>query len=221
MAYVSSVNADEYKRLAELSRRTLDGMLADKRPLTEPQLVMLAQLDPGEVSRFACKYLLTVDDAKLSQSGLRRVGGRPSRFGMICARLAADGTKDAMPGLTEAIAKNRILPPTLLAPFRLDLLAAISIAARDPWPGADVWLAERIGDTKSLMEGRPSGPEIGATAAALLTCREQKPANFGLQPCPDSLMHELHVEGYRFDSEESRKKVQDWWKQNSGRKKTP
>jgi hypothetical protein len=222
MAYVSSVNSDEYKRLAELSRRTLDGMLADKRPLTEPQLVMLAQLDPGEVSRFACKYLLTVDDAKLSQSGLRRVGGRPSRFGMICARLAADGTKDAMPGLTEAIAKNRILPPTLLAPFRLDLLAAISIAARDPWPGADVWLAERIGDTKPLMEGRPSGPEVGATAAAvLLISREQKPANFGLQPCPDALMHELHVEGYRFDSEESRKKVQEWWKQNSGRKKTP
>jgi hypothetical protein len=219
MAYVSCINADEFKRLAELSRRTLDGLLAEKRPLTEPQLVMLAQLDPGEVSRFACKYLATVDDAKLSQSGTRHIGGRPSRFGMVCARLAAEGTKDAMPGLTDAIAKNRILPPTLLAPYRLDLLAAISIAARDPWAGADAWLAERLGDTKSLMEGRPSGPEIGATAAAVLLSRhEQKPANFGLQPSPDSLLRELHVEGYRFDNNESRKKLQEWWKQKASGK---
>ena len=220
MAYVSVTNADESKRLAALSRRTLDGLLADKRPLSEPQLLMIAQLDPAEVSRFACKYFLLVDDSKLSQSGPRRTGGRPSRFGMICARLASDGTKDAMPGLAEAIAKGRFVPPTLLAPFRLDLLAALSIAARDPWTDADVWLANRIGESELLMQGRPSGAEVGATAAAvLLNRRGQRPASFGLQPAPEPLMNnEFHVEGYRFDNDEARKKVQAWWKQQSSRR---
>jgi hypothetical protein len=217
MAYVSCANVDEVKRLAELSRRTLDGLLAAKRPLSEPQLLTLAQLDPAEVSRFAGRYFFVVDDGKLGQSGPRRIGGRPSRFGMICARLAVDGSKEAMPGLVEAIAKKRFLPPTLLAPFRLDLLAALSIAARDPWTGVDAWLAESVDMRGPLMEGRPSGAEIGATAAALLlTQHEQKPVSFGLQPAPDSLMHDtLHVEGYRFESDEARKKVQDWWKQQS------
>jgi hypothetical protein len=220
MAYVSCANADEYKRLAALSRRTFDGLLADKRPLTEPQLLMIAQLDPAELSRFAGKYFLLVADSKLGQSGPRRVGGRPSRFGMICARLAADGTKDAMPGLAEAIAKSRFLPPTLLAPFRLDLLAALSIAARDPWTDANAWLADRFGESELLLEGRPSGPEVGATAAAVLLKRYgQTPAKFGLQPAFDPLMNnELHVEGYRFGSDEARKKVQEWWKREKSRK---
>jgi hypothetical protein len=219
MAYMSAANADEPKRLAALSRRTLDDLLADKRLLNESQLVMLAQLDPDEVSRFAGKYFTSFDDRRLSQSGPRRIGGRPSQFGMICARLAIDGGKQATPGLTEAIAKNRFVPPTLLAPYRLDLLAALSIAARDPWAGADAWLAERLGETELLMVGRASGPEIGATAAALLLKRHgQTPTSFGLQPTSEGLMHDLHVEGCRFSSEQMRKKVIDWWKQQSTRK---
>ena len=159
MAYVSCGNADEQKRLAAISRRTLDHVLADKRPLSEPELLMLEQLDPAKVSRFAGRYFLLVDDGGMSQSGVRRLGGRPSRFGMICARLAIDGGKDAMPGLGEAIAKNRFLPPTLLAPYRLECLAALSIAARDPWPGVDGWLADRVAQSELLIEGHASGPD--------------------------------------------------------------
>jgi hypothetical protein len=219
MAYVSYANADESKRLAALSRRTLDGLLTDKRPLSEMQLLMLAQLDPIEVSRFANKYFLAAQDRRLSQSGSRRIGGRPSQFGMIAARLAIDGGKEATPGLIEAIAKNRFLPPTLLASYRLDLLAALSIAARDPWAGADDWLADRLNESEPLMLGRSTAPEIGATAAAvLLNRRGQTPESFGLQPAPDALMSDLHVAGYRFAGEEARKKVIEWWSQQLSRK---
>ncbi len=243
MAYVSCGNADEQKRLAAISRRTLDHVLADKRSLSEPELLMLAQLDPTEVSRFAGRYFLLVDDGQTPRSGVRRIGGRPSRFGMICAQLALDGSKDAMPGLAEAIAKNRFLPPTLLAPYRLEWLAVLSIAARDPWPGVDRWLADRIGQSGSLVEGPsskaevdaagshflgqtklmrglPSAAEVGATAAALLLKRHgQQPAKFGLLQAPEPLMRTLHVDGYRFGSADASAKVQQWWRQEKSRKK--
>ena len=73
-----------------------------------------------------------------------------------------------MPGLAEAIAKNRFLPPTLLAPYRLEWLAALSIAARDPWPGVDAWLADHVAqlgfaDGRSVVRGR----NLARTAAAI------------------------------------------------------
>ena len=244
MAYVSCSNADEQKRLAAISRRTLDHVLADKRSLSEPELLTLEQLDPAELSRFAGRYFLLVDDRGMSQTGVRRLGGRPSRFGMICVRLAVDGSKDAMPALAEAIAKNRFLPPMLLAPYRLDLLAALSIAARDPWPEVDAWLADRVVQTESLverpssrvnfrifdgsllrvhgelMEGLPSAADLGATAAALLLKRHgQQPAGYGLLPANDAVMEQLHVSGYRFGNKDGRAKIEQWWRQEKGRKK--
>jgi hypothetical protein len=219
MAYVSCGNADEKKRLAALSRRTLDRMLADKRLLSEPELVMLEQLDPAEVSRFAGRYFLLVDDKRMSQTGAHRLGGRPSRFGMICARLAIDGGKEAMPGLAEAIAKNRFLPPTLQTPYRLEWLAALSIAARDPWPGVDVWLADRVDQSGSLVEGQSEAAELGATAAAVLLKRHgQDPAGFGLLPAPEALVKHLNVNGYRFSGKDASAKIRQWWRQEKSRK---
>ncbi len=168
MAYVPSGNADEQKRLAAISRRTLDRVLADKRSLSEPELLMLEQLDPAELSRFAGRYFLLVDDRGMSQTGVRRQGGRPSRFGMICVRLAVDGSKDAMPALAEAIAKDRFLPPTLLAPYRLDLLAALSIAKRDPWPEVNDWLADRVAQSEALVEGPSSKVNFRIVDAELM-----------------------------------------------------
>ena len=156
----------------------------------------------------------------MAQSGVRRLGGRPSRFGMICARLASDGGKDAMPGLAEAIAKNRFLPPTMLAPYRLELLAALSIAGRDPWPDVDAWLADRVHESELLIAGHPSGPELGATAAAVLLKRHgQEPAGYGLLAVDDALLEHLHVNGYRFGNKDASTKVQQWWRQEKGRKK--
>ena len=219
MAYVSCDNADEKTRLAAISRRTLDGVLAGKRLLSESELLMLPQLDPAEVSRFAGRYFLLVDDSEMSESGLRRLGGRPSRFGMICVALAVDGGKDAMPGLAEAIAKNRFLPPTRLAPYRLEWLAALSIAARDPWSGVDVWLADRIDQPEPLMEGPSAAAELGATAAAeLLNRHGQEPAGFDLLPVTETLMEHLHVHGYRFGGKDASAKIQQWWRQERNRK---
>ena len=97
---------DEAQQLAAISRRTLGRVLADKRTLSEPELQMLFALDPAEVSRFADKYFLLVDDGPLPEFGQLRLGGRPSRLGTICVWLAIDGTKDAVPGLLEAMAKS-------------------------------------------------------------------------------------------------------------------
>jgi hypothetical protein len=220
MAYMSCGNADEQKRLAALSRRTLDRVLADKRVLTEVELLMLEQLDPTEVSRFAGRYFLAVDDSQTAQSGPHRLGGRPSRFGMICVRLAVDGSRDAMPGLAEAIAKDRFQPSTLLAPYRLEWLAALSIAARDPWPGVDGWLAGRVKQTEPLVESHAAA-ELGATAAAVLLRRHgQEPAAFGLLPVADPLLNHFHVNGYRFGGKEAGEKVRQWWRQERDGKRT-
>jgi hypothetical protein len=212
MAYSCYAETDEKKQLIAISRRTLDRVLADKRPLSESELLMLDGLDPTEVSRFAGKYFLLVDDSSLAAGGPPRPGGRPSRFGVICAYLAAEGTKDAIPGLTKAIAQERFLPATNHAPYRLHWLAALSIAARDPWPEVDAWLADRIGQSEPLVGSDASAPELGATAAALLLGRHgQSPGAFGLHLSADPLLIQLHVDGYRFDAAESRRKVQQWW----------
>ncbi|MCE5267414.1 MAG: hypothetical protein LLG00_05965 [Planctomycetaceae bacterium] len=236
MAYLYPTRGADAKRLAELSRRTLDHVLADKRPLSEPELAMLDKLDPAEVSRFAGRYFLLVDDVPLTALGPLRAGGRPSRFGMICADLAKDGTKDAIPGLLDAIANDRFLPPTSRGPYRLHWAAALSIAARDSWPTTDAWLADQVGRKELLAESLPSAAllrehgweddagrqlvtparvspiEVAATAAALLLTRHgRSPSDFDLQLVPDELMGQLHVDGYRFADEKAREKVRQWW----------
>ena len=222
MAYAYYVRTDESKRLALLSRRTLDQVLAEKRLMTEPELLILGQLDPAEVSRFAGKYFLLVDDGQLAASGRQRLGGRPSRFGMICVQLALDGVNGALPGLTDAIAKDVFWPPTARAPYWLQWVAALSIAARDPWPEVDSWLAGRVSESETLIEGGQSAPELGATAAALLLGRHGRTAaQFGLQSAADPLLAKLHVEGYRFGSDETRQKVRQWWDAEKDKKKTP
>ena len=219
MAYLCYVETDESQRLKTISRGTLDRALADKRPLSEAELMMLADLDPAEVSRFAGRYFLAVDDGSLAVSGTPRLAGRPSRFGMICTWLALEGGKDAMPGLAEAIAKNRFLPPTSSSPYRLAWLAALSIAARDPWPDVDSWLAGNIEEPDSLVGGQASAAEIGATAAALLLGRHgQTPESFGLRPAPNPLMDQLHVSGYRFESRRGRTKMMQWWTREKAKK---
>ena len=237
LAYAYYVQTDQATRLAALSRRTLDRFLADKHLLTEPELRMLAGLDPREVSRFAGRYFLLVEDGPQTGPPAAVTGGQPSRFGRICAQLAIDGTQEATAGLTEAIAQRRFLPPTPASPYRLEWLAALSLATRDPWPGVDEWLAGQIGNQDTLRESssahRPPTPdegddsagkaaprasrtlpaaEIGATAAALLLKRHgERPADFKLVPIHDPLMLSLHLDGYRFQSPQSPARVQQWW----------
>ena len=225
--YQRHVTTAEATRLATISRRTLDRMLARRHDLSEPELLMLAQLDPREVSRFAGEYFHVVDDRQLPRPEPLtafihdRAGGRPSRFGMICAQLAVDGTKEAIPGLLKAIDKRRFLPPSSMAPYRLHWLAALSIAARDPWPRTDAWLAGLLVLDDPLVAGFPQGPRLGATAAAVLLRRHgQSLSQFGLQRA-NGTFPRPRVDGYRFPTADAQKNVQQWWEQEQKKKRRP
>jgi hypothetical protein len=233
LEYDREVKTDEAARLAAISRRTLDRFLQEPRDLTESELTMLGQLDAGEVSRFAGRYFLLVDDKPLPDSEGRRGVGRASRFGWICSLLAIAGTKDAMPGLLEALDKHCFLPPTSEAPYRLHWLAALSIAARDPWPAsgawpdADAWLIGLIDNDEAILEGREGGPELGATAAGvLLRLHKQPPSLFGLLATPEPLMTRFRVDGYTFrphqtKDDDPRQKVRQWWEGQREQEKQP
>lgn len=233
IAYSYEVKTDAAVRLAKISRRTLDRFLAEKHALADAEIGMLAQLDPREVSRFAGRYFFCVDDAIVEEDDdsdrqpllsigttRGRMGGQSSRHGMICAQLAVDGTKDAMPGLVDALAKKRFRSPTPLGPYRFPELAALAIARRDPWQGADSWLAEQVEKNELLMLGRDKGPELGATAARLLLKRHQESMmeSFDLEVAADPLVASLGIEGYRFKSLEGPKKVLAWWARNADSK---
>jgi hypothetical protein len=212
MAYAHQSQTDEAARLAQLSRRTLDRLLARRSALDERELALLEQLDPAEVSRFAGRFFQLVEDQPLPAEGSNGTWLRPSRHGAICVLLAMEGTREAVPGLLRAIEANRFLPPTAVSPHRLPWLAALSIAQRDPWPEVDAWLSGLIVRTDALVHGAAHAPELGATAAGiLLGRRQQEPSKFGLETVPDETLADFNLSGCRFASPEARQKVQQWW----------
>jgi hypothetical protein len=229
MAYDQYAKLEEAKRLTELSRRTLDRFLRLKQPLVRDQLLLLSQLDFREVSRFAGGFFMAVDDQTMApeelpfvnqylpgsvrlNSVMQRLGGRSSRHGVLAAILVAEGTKEAAPGLLEAIAARRFLSPSSEPPRRMEWTAALAIAQRDPWPEVDRWLGGLIDQTVPLVEQTPNAADLGATAAGLLLKRHQQdPARFGLEPVNDDLLSESGLTGYRFPSDDARKKTAAWW----------
>jgi hypothetical protein len=229
MAYAYEAKIDDRLRLAAISRRTFDRLLAERRPLDETEMLMLEQLDPAELSRFAGKYFLAVEDTRPAMSDWQRPM-RMSRHNWVCMRLATDGTKDAVPGLLDAIAKDRFLAPTPETPYRMADLAALSIAGRDPWPDVDDWLAGQIGREALLVLEPPAGaadspakaPEVGATAAAILLGRHQRSLTpFGLQKTAEPALIQSGIDGYRFLSADGRKRVQEWWQREAEKRKRP
>jgi len=214
MAYELAVKTDEAVRLAALSRRTLDRILAEKRPLSDAELLLLRQLDPREVSRFAGKLFRAVADQPTPPEGDEQTGSqsRPSRHATLCVFLATEGTREAAAGLLEAIEAGRFLPPSPDEPYQLAWLAALAIAKRDPWPEVDGWLSSLLGRTEALVDARPEAAELGATAAALLLKHHgQNPLGYGLEPVVDPVITRIGVSGYRFTSPESHRKVAAWW----------
>jgi len=209
------------KHLAELSRRTLDRILQQRRALKDNELPMLAQLSQAEVSRFAGEYFLQVEDEQFSDSD---TGGyssfrRGSRHGAVCERLAMEGTKEAMPRLIEAIDTGRFLPPTSRAPYHMQWIAALAIANRSPWPEVDDWLASLIERTDNLIEGRGQGPSLGATAAAILLKRHKEShRKYNLRRVGETFMQRCRLEAYAYPSEIAPEKVLMWWEQKKGEK---
>ncbi len=222
MAYTCFVKTDESKRLTELTKRTLDRIVAERRPLTESELLMLVTLDAAEVSRFAAKHFATAEDRALAENGPPRLGGRPSHFGLLCVLLAKQGTKEAMPGLADAIEKKVFLPPSARAQYRLHWLAALAIALRDPWPDADQWLIKNLEQSEPLVEGQPDPAEVGASAAAALLIRHQQmPSDFGLAAAADPLLNHLKVPGFRYRDASTPKQIRKWWNERQAKEKTP
>jgi hypothetical protein len=218
MAYAYHVKTDEGKRLVEISRRTFAQFLREKHPLAERELTMLPQLDHRELSRFAGKYFLTINDEPLSAADTEEDENPTSRHGLLCATLANFGTHDVIPDLTEAIAKRRFLPPTATPGYRGAWWAALSIAQRDPWPEVDSWLAKLVARRDVLIEGVDEKPELGATAAALLLARHhQSPTTFGLRSTGAPPERISRVEGYRFAADDAAKRIQRWWEEESRR----
>jgi hypothetical protein len=202
----------EAERLAALTRRTTARWLKNKRPLSENELAVIATLEPAEVSRFAGEFFQVVDDVEMRPSGHYGMGLWTSHHGNLCQWLAQEGTHEAIPGLTKAILAGRIRTPEPGRPYRLDWIAALSIAVRDPWPEVDQWLADRIDCDDSLIVGQADEARVGATAAAILLDRHgQSPGAFGLEAAENALVAKLGVAGYRFPSDEVRQKVKRWW----------
>ncbi len=228
IAYSYYVKTNPAERLTAISRRTLDRILAEKKLLNDPELGMLGQLDAREVSKFAARYFYLVEDGAVEEevdsefsTSRKHLGSESSRFGSVCAQLAIDGTRDALPGLADAIRQKRFLPPTPLAPYRLEWLAAFSIARRDPWPGVDVWLAENIENQQTLDIGHNDAAEIGPTAAGLLLERNhESPGAFGLLSAADPHLLEYKVFGYTYAAADDVQKVRKWWalRAESGKK---
>ncbi len=249
--YQRHTTIDPAVRLREISRRTVQWLREQERPLEEDDLRMLAGLDPVEVSRFAGWYLTTISDSALPPWKPQPdpyapgqfvplpqptyLGGRPSRHGALCLLLAADGTLEAMPGLLKAIQQTRILPPSEEAPYRLDWIAALSIAQRmekgrelvsrdDPKGGvqktgpsvfrpADVdrQLALAVADDRKLKLVAEHAAEVGATAAAILLARhDRRFAEFSLQPVEDENLTAMGLGGYRFTNPAGRRRVLQW-----------
>jgi len=212
MAYTYYVNTDEAERFVALTRRTMQYLVERKGLLSRPEFLMLVQLDPREVSRWTGKLLEQIDDRSMAAIGPYSLGQPTSHHGALCAYLAVRGTREATAGLLRAIDTGRILPPTSASPYHLPWVAALGIAGRDPWPEVDAWLAGLVDRTDPLVLGQTDGPDLGATAAAILLRRQRKPAaDFDLIRTAQSPIGRLGVIGYRFASARGRTDLQRWW----------
>ena len=137
------------------------------------------------------------------------------------AQLAVNGTREAAPGLVEAIRQKKFMSPTPLGPYRLEWVAALSIAHRDPWPDVDAWLAENIDNQQTIIIDHDDAAEIGATAAGLLLLRhDERPSAFGLREAADPQLTELKLPGFRYGAADVPQRVHRWWQRQSELDKT-
>ncbi|MCR4415108.1 MAG: hypothetical protein NUV77_22030, partial [Thermoguttaceae bacterium] len=208
-------------------------------PLSISELNMLRQLDRDELSRFAGPFLAMVQDELVPEAEYGTVpepllqiappaespriskghAGRPSRHGVLCELLATHGTREALPGLARAIESRRVLPPTERAPYRLDAIALLAIAARESSPESDAWLARWLDRPDPLVAGADQAPALGASAGALLLKRHgRSPLDFGLVEADDPFLAGVGVAGHRAASADALDRLRQWW---AGRKEKP
>ncbi|MBX7073910.1 MAG: hypothetical protein K1X71_12245 [Pirellulales bacterium] len=234
MAYEYLIRGDDAQRAAAITRRTLDHILATKKPLSQSELLMLEELDDGQVSAFTGKYFMAVDDSHYPPAEGQFVGN-VSRLQNVCCMLARSGRHDAVPGLLAAIQAKRFFDPPAQAPWDWPWIAALCIAVHDPWPEVDPWLFSLVERDDPLMrrpaaapseptpatseDPRPepeklTAPELGATAAAILLNRAGIPPTvFGLEVLMYSPLASLDCPGAYWRDAKGRQRLTQWWKE--------
>jgi len=232
LAYQRELERDEAHRLRRISRATLDRWLDRGTRLDPTELNILPLLDPDEVSRFAGRILTSVDDMPTPEARRRPdpyhpggtlpepqfvlFGQRLSHHGVICLQLALEGTRAAIPGLLKALEDDR-LSDSGAAGYRLDRIAALRIAQRDPWPTVDRWLAAAVEQGGRLAPRSTAPSTLQATAAAILLRRAGHPLDeFGLEitEADSPLLKQLGLRGYRFRDEDAAERVIRWWREH-------
>lgn len=216
--YEHYVELDEAQRLAAITRRTLQRAMDDRRALSDGELRLLDYLDAAEMSAYAGKYLLAIDDQPYTAAGQPGVGGPTSRHAQYCAALAMRGTAAAVPDLVEAIRAGRIRPPSEQS-YQFPWLAVLTIAQRDEDRRLDAVLAGLIERSDRLFPSNEATADfdLGATAAAILLLRNGlSPQDHGLTAYGEPLLLEAKLTAYRFNSVESRNTVRRWWTNHAG-----
>ncbi len=211
MAFEYYIKKDEAWRLERITERTLSYLLTRGEPLSEVEILMLAQLEPRRVSRFVGDYFQAVPNGRLvsTPNGLNN---QPTVYAGICMVMTRAGTHEAIEAL-EKLARSRALgKPTY--PNRVDIawVAVLAIASRDPWPGIDEWLADLVDEQVVLSTDPDLPPELGACAAGLLLDRHGMSIRpFGLATAGESITDAFNFTGYRFTSDRDRQGVKRWW----------
>jgi hypothetical protein len=211
LAYEYWLKRDDSARLAEITDRTLEYFITRQTPLSEVEILMLAQLEPHAVSKFVGKYFSAVPDANLASTP-NGLGGLNSVHGGICLMMSRIGTQEAVPAI-EKIARSGALGKPKY-PNRIDVawVALLAIANRDPWPEIDPWLAGLIDEKLPLTTDPQTPPELGASAAGLLLDRHDVSVHpFGIVPAGEALSDVYQFFGFRFTADTDREAVKRWW----------
>jgi hypothetical protein len=141
----------------------------------------LGQLDQATVALMLREYFASVPDEPFDMSQLApMLSDVSSVHRTACLMLALDGSRQVVPALVEAAKQRRFMPLSIDEPQAMAWIAALAIAARDPWEGVDRWLADLVTCQDRISFGQERG-EVGASAAALLLVRNgANPGDFGL-----------------------------------------
>lgn len=212
LAYEYIVKLPPAQRLSTISRRTLDRLLAQRRPLRQAELMMCELLDERAVSQFASKYVQAVGDPSPPDRERENQAGRGCPYENLCGLLAEIGTPEAVPGLLAAMQSGKLPRATVDSPNDWPWMAILAILARDPGPDGERLLAGMLANEQRLRLASDSPCDVGATAAAiLLALHEVPPERFGLESAGDPFLAEFGGPGYRFTTPDGRQKVLDWW----------
>jgi hypothetical protein len=211
LAYEYHLKRDERLRLVEISQRTLAYYLKRRAPLSENEVLLLAQLDPRSVSRFAGEYFQAVPNGHLNSTP-NGLNNQPTVFGGICAVLSRVGTREAVPALERLARSGQLGKPSYENRLEVAWIAALAIAQRDPWPEVDEWLARLVDERLPLAADPDRPPDLGASAAGVLLDRHGASTRlFGLETAGESVTESFRFIGYRFGSDRDRQEVKRWW----------